>query len=377
MRIVFWQNILSLQQSAYIRALSNNKNCRVLLVVQEEVPMWRKNMGWSVPDFGNTEVIIHPDKKEISQILTNAENDSVHIFSGINAYPLVKDAFLQSLQYNITRGILSESPDWRGIKGVVRLGLGKLNAFKFQKKVDFVLAIGSLMVDWFQKSGFVKNKIYPFGYFVEKINLNKNDLNQHNECINNKFRLIFIGQLIKRKGIDILLKSLSCLEETNWYLDVIGDGQDRDYFEALSEKLKLTECVKIHGALPNEDVRKLLDLMDLLVLPSRMEGWGVVVNEALMSGVPVVCSDACGAADLIKDSFRGDIFKTESVSDLRRILAHRILQGKKTPELSSKIETWSKTIEGETAANYLLDIIKSVLEGGGKPVPPWENNIIM
>jgi len=101
MRIVFWQNMLSLQQSVYIRALSNKKNCRVLLVVQEEVPMWRKNMGWSVPDFGNTEVIIHPDKREISQILTNTENDSVHIFSGINAYPLVRDTFLQSLQYNV------------------------------------------------------------------------------------------------------------------------------------------------------------------------------------------------------------------------------------------------------------------------------------
>jgi len=377
MRIVFWQNMLSYHQSVYIRALSNRKNIRVMLIVQEDIPKMRKGMGWDIPDFGNAEILIHPEKAKIYQILKETEHDSVHIFSGIRAYPLVRNAFLQSLSFNTIRGIISESADLRGLEGVFRLGLGKLEAFRFHNKIDFILAIGDLGAQWFQKCGFPKKKIYPFGYFVEKSDLNKSYFNQYNECINNKFHFIFIGQLIKRKGVDILLKALSGLKEKNWVLDIIGDGKERKNIEDLCKILNLSNHIKFRGIKKNVETIEFLKTADLLILPSRFDGWGAVVNEALTCGVSVVCSDACGAADLIEGSFRGEIFKTGLVSDLRQILAYRILQGKKTPEISSKIKTWSKTIEGEAAANYLLDIIKSVLKREEKPIPPWKNNMIM
>ena len=371
MQIVFWQNMLSYHQSAYIRALSNKKNIRVMLIVQEDIPEWRKGMGWNVPDFGTAKILIRPNNLEILGILKQSEDVSVHIFSGIRAYSLVRNAFLQSLSFNTTRGILSESADLRGLKGVSRLGLGKLEAFRFHNKIDFILAMGDLGMRWFRKCGFLKNKIYPFGYFVEKIELNKNNFKQYDKSINNKFRLLFIGQLIKRKGIDILLQALSGLKEANWFLDIIGDGKERKNIENLSKILNLSRRAIFHGAKNNMETIELLKTADLLVLPSRFDGWGAVVNEALMCGVPVVCSDACGSADLIKDSFRGEIFKTGSTSDLCRILACQILRGKKTPELSSKIKSWSKKIEGENAANYLLEVIDASLNKKQKPIPPW------
>lgn len=371
MKIIFWQNVLSPHQSTYIRALANKKDIEVTLIVEEDISKHRKDMGWSIPNFGNTKILIRPEKAEIFQILKENEHESVHIFSGIRAYPLVKVAFLQSLSFNIIRGILSESADLRGLKGVFRLGLGKLEAFRFHNKIDFVLAIGNLGVQWFQKCGFSKNKIYPFGYFVENFTENKCDFRKNIEYRKDKFHLIFIGQLIERKGVDILLQALSGLKEMDWFLDIIGDGKERRNIEDLCEILNLSKHVNFHGLKKNIETIGFLKTADLLVLPSRYDGWGAVVNEALMCGIPVVCSNACGVADLINGSFRGEVFKTESIRDLRQILAHYILRGKKTPELSSKIKEWSKTIEGETAASYLLDIIKSVLEGGGKPIPPW------
>jgi len=371
MQIVFWQNMLSYHQSAYIRALSNKKNIRVMLIVQEDIPEWRKDMGWNVPDFGNAKILIRPQNLEILGILKQSEDISVHIFSGIRAYPLVRNAFLQSLSTGALIGIISESADLRGLKGMVRLGLGKIEALRFHNKIDFILAMGDSGICWFKKCGFPEDKIYLFGYFVEKIELNKNNFKQYNNCANNKFRLLFIGQLIKRKGIDILLDALSELKESNWFLDIIGDGKERKNIENLSQILNLSKRAIFHGVQNNMETIELLKTVDLLVLPSRFDGWGAVVNEALMCGTPVVCSNACGAADLIKDSFRGEIFKTGSTSDLRRILAHRILQGKKNPELSSKIKIWSKKIEGETAANYLLEVIDASVNKKQKPIPPW------
>lgn len=373
MQIVFWQNMLSYHQSAYIRALSNKKNIRLRLIVQEDIPEWRKDMGWNIPDFGNAKILIRPHNLEILGILKQSEDVSVHIFSGIRAYPLVRNAFLQSLSTGALVGIISESADLRGFKGMARLGLGKIEAFRFHNKIDFILAMGDSGIQWFKKCGFPEDKIYLFGYFVEKIELHKNNFKQYNNCTNHKFRLLFIGQLIKRKGVDILLQALSGLKESDWFLDIIGEGKEGKNNENLSQILNLSKRAIFHGAKNNMETIEFLKTADLLVLPSRFDGWGAVVNEALMCGTPVVCSDACGAADLIKGSFRGEIFKTESTSDLCRILARRILQGKKTPELSSKIKTWSKKIEGETAANYLLEVIDASLNKKQKPMPPWIN----
>lgn len=377
MKIIFWQNVLSPHQSTYIRALANKKNIEVTLIVEEDISKHRKDMGWNIPNFGNAKILIRPEKEEIYQILKEAKHDSVHIFSGIRAYPLVRDAFLQSFSTKALVGIISESADLRGLRGIARLGLGKIEAFRFQNKIDFILAMGDLGARWFQKCGFSENKIYPFGYFVESFTENKNGSRKNIEYRKDKFHLIFIGQLIKRKGVDILLRALGELEEMDWFLDIIGDGKERRNIEDLCETLNLLKHIKFHGIKKNVETIEFLKIADLLILPSRYDGWGAVVNEALMNGVPVICSNACGAADLIDNSFRGYIFKSGSVSDLCKILEKHISQGKRTSELTSKIKKWSRVIEGETAANYLLDIIDSVLEKKEKSIPPWKSNVMI
>ena len=56
---------------------------------------------------------------------------------------------------------------------------------------------------------------------------------------------------------------------------------------------------------------------DLLALPSRWDGWGLVVNEALAVGVPVIASNACGASDLIRQDVNGYVFTSEDAASLR------------------------------------------------------------
>lgn len=125
-------------------------------------------------------------------------------------------------------------------------------------------------------------------------------------------------------------------------MNIIGDGKERRNIENLCEILNFSKHVKFHGFKKNVEAIKFLKTADLLILPSRYYGLGAVVNEALMNGVPVVCSNACGAADLLDNSFRGEVFKAESIFDLRRILARRIKQGRKRPELSTRIKNGLK-----------------------------------
>lgn len=371
MQLIFWQNFQNHLQSAHIRALAKCGDCEVVLVTQEEMPEWRISMGWTKPDFGRAKLIVAPSQLEIDKLISQSTKETVHIFSGISAYPMVREAFRRCLTTDALIGILSEAVNWHGVKGFLCLIKGKLEARRFRSRIDFILAIGHLGVKWFRKCGYPEEKIFPYGYFVEKPGDSKqSNKNDENLC-QTKVRLMFIGQCIKRKGLDILLQALAGLKELEWSLDIIGDGNDAHSYRVLCQKLQLTEQVRFHGFLPNDSAMELLKSADLFILPSRWDGWGAVVNEALMRGVPVICSDMCGAADLIGSKERGDIFPGESVAALRKILAERILRGKRTPEIAGKIKNWSKAIEGKTAAEYLLKIIDSVKNNKPRPTPPW------
>jgi len=371
MQLVFWQNMQSNHQSAHIRALAKHRDCEVVLVTQEEIPRWRLDMGWTKPDFGKAELIVAPSQSTIVRLVNEPATDIVHIFSGITAYPMVKEVFRRCLPTNASIGILSEASNWRGVKGFLRLGRGRMEALRYRNRIDFIMAIGHLGVNWFRKCGYPEERIFPYGYFVEKLDSISHGSKEESSSCESKVRLMFLGQCINRKGVDILLHALAGLRELEWSLDIVGGGSDAGSYKVLCEKLQLAKRVKFHGFMSNDSAMGLLESTDLFVLPSRWDGWGAVINEALMRGVPVICSDRCGAADLVMSKERGDIFPANSVAALRDILAGRILQGKRAPEITAKIKDWSRAIEGEIAADYILEVIKSIKAGKSKPTPPW------
>jgi glycosyltransferase involved in cell wall biosynthesis len=115
-----------------------------------------------------------------------------------------------------------------------------------------------------------------------------------------------------------------------------------------------------------------LEYADLLAFPSAIDGWGAVVNEALMAGVPVICSDWCGASSLIRPGWNGDVFRSGSVDDLARALRTWVGRGKLPPGQREAIRGWSHCIAGPAIARYVLNVAAFV-DGGdnARPTPPW------
>jgi glycosyltransferase involved in cell wall biosynthesis len=183
--------------------------------------------------------------------------------------------------------------------------------------------------------------------------------------------LIYLGQCAHRKGIDIALRALAGMTRLMWRLSVIGSGPEEEQWRQLAEQLGIGTRVCFTSALPYEKAMAELAKSDLLLLPSRYDGWGAVVNEALMAGVPVVCSDACGAQDLLREVWRGEVFPSGSVSALRNILETRIAGGRLDAEARERIQRWSRCLEGDAGAAYILSVIQHVYEGGPRPVTPW------
>lgn len=114
-------------------------------------------------------------------------------------------------------------------------------------------------------------------------------------------RLIFLGSVSPRKGIDVLLNALAQDPDRRFHLDVVGDPQPAAYGEQLhrlSKQLGLAEQVMFHG--PRFGVQKdaLLDGASCLVLPSRAEGFPNVVLEAAQFGLPSVLTRTGAAEDI-------------------------------------------------------------------------------
>jgi glycosyltransferase involved in cell wall biosynthesis len=116
-------------------------------------------------------------------------------------------------------------------------------------------------------------------------------------------------------------------QQNDWGLILLGDGDQKASLQAQIERLNLQDFVKI---LPNQPwfrVPETLALADVLVLPSLSEPWGLVVNEAMACGMPVVVSNRCGCAiDLVKDGQNGYVFdplRQDRVGELASAQIHR------------------------------------------------------
>jgi glycosyltransferase involved in cell wall biosynthesis len=140
--------------------------------------------------------------------------------------------------------------------------------------------------------------------------------------------VLYLGRLVRYKGLDILIKAVSYLDIRVTLL-VVGDGPYRQECEKLIDSCGMNEDTIFWGACDIDEASCFYELADIFVLPTRFlqgepvgyESWGFTINEAMAFGLPVLASDAVGSAyDLIRHMETGMFFKSEDIQDLQRVL---------------------------------------------------------
>ena len=103
--------------------------------------------------------------------------------------------------------------------------------------------------------------------------------------------ILFVGRLRHYKGIDVLLRAMTTVDQA--HLLVVGIGPMDDAWRALAQELGVQGKVTFLGEAPDEDLIALYQAADLFVLPStnRAETWGAVQIEAMASGLPIICTE--------------------------------------------------------------------------------------
>ena len=361
MKLFFWQNMVSPHQVPYIRELAQLGH-DVTYITTEPMSPDRRELGWPELSLGTIPIILNPDTSTVAELISTSTPGSVHFIAGARGTPLGRLVAKECKRHCRRVGIVTEGPDTRGPGGIVRQVIYSLERLVIGRSFNFILAIGHQGVGWFTKRGYPPDIIFPFLYTVESSTTIQS-------VTNNVFEMIFVGRLVDLKGVDLLLTALSDLD--GFRLTIIGDGPQEGRLKALALKLRLTDHVKFVGTLSNTDAQSSIAKADLLVLPSRKDGWGAVVNEALQAGTPVICSDVCGAASLLTNPWAGETFKSEQIDTIKEVLSRWISKGTVTPTQRKKIKSFTKRIEPLSVARYVDRVLAHVYFDAPRPVAPW------
>ena len=325
-------------------------------------------MGWFVPDFGRASVISEPDPPKIREILLSAPSNCIHVVGGFRGYKLGATIVQHCIQHGLRVGLLTEGADPRGVQGMLRRFLYSIHLAHWRKSLAFIAAMGTNGVRWFEQCGFPEDRLFPFMYVTERPVQHEPIQPQGRSIV----EFAYLGQCVKRKGVDLVIRALALLRELDWRFTVIGDGPGKAKWQQLAEQLDIDGRLCFENAMSHKDALEIVAKMDFLVLPSRFDGWGAVVNEALMQGVPVICSVQCGAWEIVRRSDYGGVYDALDVQELTRVLESQIEIGVNRSATRRRIVDWSKCLEGPIAAEYFEKMMIHTFHRGPRCLPPWE-----
>ena len=152
-------------------------------------------------------------------------------------------------------------------------------------------------------------------------------------------RFLFVGRLARPKGLDMALRALGQLKERQWTLDVIGDGPQREEWEALTAEMGLQDRVTFHGF--RNDAEAWMARSACLLFTSYQEGMPLTVLEALSVGIPILASDI----EQLRPLASGPLVPPRDVEAWRRSIEKVLDCGETSPLSAEGLATFGETAD--------------------------------
>ena len=155
-----------------------------------------------------------------------------------------------------------------------------------------------------------KIQVIPNGIDINNFEIRKVHARQKLGIDKNKKIITFVGSLRPIKGVEYLIKAIHLLkDEYDHYNDlevlIIGNGNQRQYLEELTIELNIDHSIDFIGEIPNQMIPIYLAASDIFILPSLSEGFGIVLIEAMASGLPIIATNVTGIIETIENKKNG------------------------------------------------------------------------
>ena len=364
--IWFWQRIVSPHMAGLATALAR-QGCEVTYVAEQVMSADRARQGWAPPDLNPARQEVAATASAIEALVNAAPPDSIHICQGIRSNGLVGKAQIVLAKRGLRQWVVMETVEDSGWRGVLkRLEYRRLFG-RWRGQIHGVLATGHHTPEWVIARGMPAEQVFPFAYFLPEQASSISGVSDKAR----RFRFVFVGQFVERKRLDLLIAALGKLQRTDVELTLIGSGPLEFELRAAAEAV-LPGRVNWIGQLPVEKVPQVMATADCLVLPSRHDGWGAVVSEALMVGTPAICSDRCGSAGVVRASGHGGVFRSGDVSSLVVELERVLANGRLSDFERLSLAEWARCLGADAGASYLQRVLDYADDRLNRPIPPWE-----
>ena len=207
------------------------------------------------------------------------------------------------------------------------------------KKMNYLVTVSKELKEFYEQ--YLGKKVYYIPNCLDNIPSKLSKLDSKN--------LISVGRLSKEKGFDDLLKLFKKISQkhTDWHLNIVGDGMEKNDLLDLAKELKLGDKVTFHGYQDKDYINDLLLDSSIYVMTSRTESFGLVLIEAMSYGIPCVSyTSAQGANEIIDDGKNGYLIKDrnedEMISKIDLLINDEKLRKKLGKEARVKSKLYSK-----------------------------------
>ncbi|MBB6128183.1 glycosyltransferase family 4 protein [Mucilaginibacter lappiensis] len=167
------------------------------------------------------------------------------------------------------------------------------------------------------------------------------------------------GSLIERKGMDVLINAVKEIDDPDLRLIIIGGGPDEQKLKDL--------CADDHriifaGFQSPDHIPYFFGIADIFAFASRYDGWAVVINEAIAANVPIISSNAVGAAkELITHPDLGLLCKSGDVQEFKNAMVSLLSNENKRIDIKKHSQKLIPLISSDYNANYVYDIFTRLL----------------
>lgn len=303
--LLIWMNMPSHHQSAFFQAIRDSgidlKVCYYGALSEE-----RRGLGWEeIQKLPQGEMFLNHEVSSLNKI--SDWRSRMHIIPGYG------ERFLRQLVSTLSREKIRwmhwSEPARPGLRWWATFPIKRWYAWMVNRHAFAALAIGDMARKDFLDWGIRAEKIAFLPYAVSGLLINSERDYEVSEFARRfKVLFVYVGELSHRKGIDLLLKAFARIVRRNPSIGLVlvgNDSGDANYHEMAAGQ-GLNDNVLFRGSIKSSRIASMIGAGNVLVLPSRFDGWGMTLNEAASLGRALISTDRCGSAyHLIRDGENG------------------------------------------------------------------------
>lgn len=228
-----------------------------------------------------------------------------------------------------------------------------LSGFRHKKWFSHILVAGMRQYEYAHRLGFDRSNIITPMYSADTGLFKRVDIEV--KRLDYPRQILYIGRLAKEKGVLELIQAWKSITDHNgWKLRIIGDGPLKEDIETVTMGDK---SISLRGFIGQEALVKELQESGAFILCSEFEPWALVIHEAAAAGLPILCTNRCGAADhFVINGYNGFVFEPGHLSIAKAINKIIKLNMNDLIDFSNRSRLLSERISPEIVANAILSV---------------------